>query len=126
MSAARPCPHFSGMQNPVVKIWLQVLESVARISSDGEKASLLVEMTKHYQEDAALRAAFFKATDSLQSAGESRRVLSALLEKKPAVETLLSVLQSAKTISSDGEKADAPRGDGQGVCGQSRAPRDLP
>ena len=84
---------------------VQVLESVARISSDGEKASLLVEMTKHYQEDAALRAAFFKAMDSLQSDGESRRVLSALLEKKPAVETLLSVLQSAKTISSDGEKA---------------------
>jgi hypothetical protein len=84
---------------------VQVLESVARISSDGEKASLLVEMTKHYQEDAALRAAFFKAMDTLHSSGESRRVLSALLEKKPAVETLLSVLQSAKTISSDGEKA---------------------
>ena len=84
---------------------VQVLESVARISSDGEKASLLVEMTKHYQEDAALRASFFKAMDTLHSAGESRRVLSALLEKKPAVETLLSVLQSAKTISSDGEKA---------------------
>jgi len=84
---------------------VEVLESVARLSSDGEKGSLLVEMTKHYQEDAALRAAFFKATDSVHSSGESRRVLSALLEKKPAVETLLSVLQSAKTISSDGEKA---------------------
>ena len=45
---------------------VEVLESVARLSSDGEKASLLVEMTKHYQEDAALRAAFFKAADTLR------------------------------------------------------------
>ena len=59
---------------------VEVLESVARLSSDGEKASLLVEMTKHYQEDAALRAAFFKAADMLRSSGEHRRVLSALLE----------------------------------------------
>ena len=66
---------------------VEVLESVARLSSDGEKASLLVEMTKHYQEDAALRAAFFKATDSVES-GENRRVLSDLLERKPSVETL--------------------------------------
>jgi|GEM_PF-591106 len=84
---------------------VEVLESVARLSSDGEKASLLVEMTKHYQEDAGLRAAFFKATDSVQSSGENRRVLSALLEKKPSAETLLSILQSTKRISSDGEKA---------------------
>jgi hypothetical protein len=84
---------------------VEVLESVARLSSDGEKASLLVEMTKHYQEDVSLRAAFFKATDSVQSSGENRRVLSALLEKKPSVETLLCILQSTKRISSDGEKA---------------------
>ena len=85
---------------------VEVLESVARLSSDGEKGGLLVEMTKHYQEDAAVRSAFFKATDSVQSSGENRRVLSALLEKKPSAETLLSVLQSTKRISSDGEKAE--------------------
>ena len=85
---------------------VEVLESVARLSSDGEKASLLVEMTKHYQEDAALRAAFFKAVDTLRSDGEHRRVLSELVARKPAVETLQSILQSTRGISSDGEKAE--------------------
>ena len=85
---------------------VEVLESIARLSSDGEKASLLVEMTKHYQEDAALRAAFFKAADTLRSSGEHRRVLSELVARKPAVETLQSILQSTKGISSDGEKAE--------------------
>ena len=85
---------------------VEVLESVARLSSDGEKASLLVEMTKHYQVDTALRAAFFKAVGTLQSDGEHRRVLSELVARKPAVETLQSILQSTKGISSDGEKAE--------------------
>jgi len=84
---------------------VEVLTSVAQLSSDGEKASLLVEMTQHYQEDASLRSAFFKAADTLRSDGESRRVLSELLAKKPAVETLQAVLQSTKAISSDGQKA---------------------
>jgi len=85
---------------------VEVLESVARLSSDGEKANLLVEMTKHYQEDAALRAAFFKAAATLRSDGEHRRVLSELVARKPAVETLQSILQSTRGISSDGEKAE--------------------
>jgi hypothetical protein len=84
---------------------IEGLESTAHLSSDGEKASVLVEMTKHYQEDANLRTAFFKATDTLRSDGEHRRVLSELLATKPAPETLLAVLQSMKGISSDGEKA---------------------
>jgi len=81
------------------------LESVAHLSSDGEKASVLVEMTKLYQEETALRSAFFKATDTLRSDGEHRRVLSELLKTKPAPETLQAVLQSTKGISSEGEKA---------------------
>jgi len=85
---------------------VEALESVARVSSDGEKASLLVEMTKHYQEDADLRGAFLKATDTLRSDGEHRRVLSELVARKPAVDTFQSILQSTKGISSDGEKAE--------------------
>jgi len=85
--------------------FVELLTSVAQLSSDGEKAALLVEMAQRYQEDAALRNAFFKAADTLRSDGESRRVLSELLARKPAGETLQSVLQSTKAISSDGEKA---------------------
>ena len=90
---------------PVAKIWCKCWNRSLAYRPTGKKASLLVEMTKHYQEDAALRASFFKAMDTLHSAGESRRVLSALLERSWPFLTLLSVLQSAKTISSDGEKA---------------------
>ena len=84
---------------------IEVLESSAQLSSDGEKASLLAEMTHLYQEDAAVRSAFFKAAETLRSDGESSRVLSELLAKKPAVETLQSILQATRGISSDGEKA---------------------
>jgi len=83
----------------------EAMESIAQLSSDGEKASLLVEMTQLYQEDGAVRTAFFRAADTLRSDGERRRVLSALLARKPAVETLQSILQATREISSDGEKA---------------------
>jgi hypothetical protein len=65
-----------------------------------------VEITRLYQEDAALRDAFFQTANTLRSDGESRRVLSELLATKPGIETLQSILQSTKAISSDGEKAE--------------------
>ena len=58
------------------------------------------------QEDSAVRGAFFKAAGTLRSDGEHCRVLSALAARKPSVETLQSILQSSKGISSDGEKAE--------------------
>ena len=76
-----------------------------KISSDGEKAGLLVAAAPHYQSPAT-RESFFDSVDSISSDGEHRRVLASVLERYgPDRETLALALRSAKRISSDGEKA---------------------
>jgi hypothetical protein len=76
-----------------------------KISSDGEKAGLLVAAAPHYQTPAT-RESFFDSVDSISSDGEHRRVLASVLERYgPDRETLALALRSAKRISSDGEKA---------------------
>jgi ribosome-binding factor A len=76
-----------------------------KISSDGEKAGLLIATAPHYQTPAT-RESFFDTADSISSDGEHRRVLASVLERYgPDRETLALALRSAKRISSDGEKA---------------------
>jgi len=76
-----------------------------KISSDGEKAGLLIAASPHYQSPAT-RESFFDSVDSISSDGEHRRVLASVLERYgPDHETLALALRSAKRISSDGEKA---------------------
>jgi len=76
-----------------------------KISSDGEKAGLLIAAATHYQKP-AVRESFFDAVDSISSDGEHRRVLASVLERYgPDHETMSLALRSAKRISSDGEKA---------------------
>jgi hypothetical protein len=76
-----------------------------KISSDGEKAALLVAAAPHYQ-TSATRESFFDSVDSISSDGEHRHVLAKVLERYgPDRETLTLALRSAKRISSDGEKA---------------------
>jgi hypothetical protein len=76
-----------------------------KISSDGEKAGLLIAAAPHYQ-TSATRESFFDSVDSISSDGEHRRVLASVLERYgPDRETLALALRSAKRISSDGEKA---------------------
>lgn len=76
-----------------------------KISSDGEKAALLVAAAPHYQTPAT-RESFFDSVDSISSDGEHRHVLASVLERYgPDRETLTLALRSAKRISSDGEKA---------------------
>jgi len=77
-----------------------------KISSDGEKARLLIAAAPHYQ-TAAVRESFFDAVDSISSDGERRGVLRSVLERYgPDHETLALTLRSTKRISSDGEKAN--------------------
>ncbi len=81
------------------------LKSARRISSDGEKAALLMEASGQALSDEA-RQNFFRAADSISSAGEHHRVLSAIIRHDGQdKETLARVLRSAAAISSDGEKA---------------------
>jgi hypothetical protein len=86
---------------------LRTLRSARAISSDGEKANLLVQFTDVFLNHASSLPAFFETTDSLNSDGEHARVLSALLKRQGlSRENLLRALRSAERISSDGEKAN--------------------
>lgn len=76
-----------------------------KISSDGEKAALLIHAAPHYQTP-PVRESFFDTLDSIDSDGEMRGVLVSLLDRYGSERaTLALVLRSAKRISSDGEKA---------------------
>lgn len=77
------------------------------ITSDGEKANLLIDHARLYTASDAAVADYFGAVGTINSDGERARVLSTLLEREtlsPA--NVVRVLNSAKSISSDGEKAN--------------------
>ena len=76
------------------------------ISSDGDKAQVLVDVDGKYF-TGEVRPNLFEAIDSISSDGDKRRVLSDILKKDAEnVDTLLSVARTAKHISSDGDKAE--------------------
>jgi beta-lactamase regulating signal transducer with metallopeptidase domain len=86
------------------------LEDAARlirgISSDGDKAQVLVTLDGRYF-TGELRPYLFEATRSISSDGDKRRVLSDILKKDAgSTDTLVSVARAAKHISSDGDKAE--------------------
>lgn len=75
------------------------------ISSDGDKAQVLVAVDKHYL-TSELRPYLFDSVRSISSDGDKRIVLSDILQKDAAnMETLIDAAVAAKTISSDGDKA---------------------
>jgi hypothetical protein len=78
------------------------------ISSDGEKSEFLRATVNSYlsSDDETLRKMFFDVVGTISSDGERHEVLNSALPyaQRPAV--LLAVLESAKDISSDGEKSE--------------------
>jgi alkylated DNA nucleotide flippase Atl1 len=93
--------------NPDTSILRRAARQAAReISSDGEKANLFIETADLYLVNEAASPDFFYAIGSIHSDGEHRRVLSAILKKSPDDENILRTIKSARTISSDGEKAN--------------------
>lgn len=79
---------------------------LSQITSNGEKANLLIEHAGLYLGAPATADAYFEAVAGISSSGERRRVLSALM-KRPDLseENSLRVLKSVGGISSSGEKA---------------------
>lgn len=59
-----------------------LIESSARMSSDYEKATLLVEVSKSYSNDPRVRSVLLKVADTISSDYERGRVLSVLLKTK--------------------------------------------
>jgi hypothetical protein len=80
-------------------------QSSAQISSDYEAARLLIEFAKLYLSKNRLITPFFEAAGKIKSDFERVRVLSAVLKNNPNREVLAGMLESARSISSDYEKA---------------------
>jgi hypothetical protein len=76
------------------------------ISSDGDKARVLIEAAGLYLNNADAAAAFFDAADSIKSDVDHRRVLTAVLKRSNLNrQALLGMVRSAGRMSSDGDKA---------------------
>jgi beta-lactamase regulating signal transducer with metallopeptidase domain len=75
------------------------------ISSDGDKAHVIIIVDKNYFTP-ELRSYLFDAAESISSDGDKRRVLSDIVQKDGGnLETLASAARAARHISSDGDKA---------------------
>jgi hypothetical protein len=75
------------------------------ISSDGDKAQVLVTVDEKYF-TAELRPYLFEAVERISSDGDKRRVLSDVVKKDGgSADTLVGAARAAKHISSDGDKA---------------------
>jgi hypothetical protein len=81
--------------------------SARPMSSDGEKATLLVQHSDVFLHHPSAIPAFFETINSISSDGEHARVLSSLLKRRElSKDTLMRLIRSAEKISSDGEKAN--------------------
>jgi beta-lactamase regulating signal transducer with metallopeptidase domain len=81
-------------------------ELIRKISSDGDKAQVLVDADQKYF-TGDLRSYLFEAEESISSDGDKRRVLSDIVKKDAgSVDTLVNAARAAKHISSDGDKAE--------------------
>jgi beta-lactamase regulating signal transducer with metallopeptidase domain len=76
------------------------------ISSDGDKAQVLITVDEKYF-GGDLRPYLFDAAESISSDGDKRRVLSDIVKKDAgSTETLVRAARTARHIASDGDKAE--------------------
>ena len=83
--AARPLDESTALaktRNQSEEVLRLLLEAATEISSDYEKATLLIEVSNVYTGDTRLRSEFLKAVESIKSDYERGRVLSTLLKNK--------------------------------------------
>jgi hypothetical protein len=67
---------------PGAQVLNRMLDSAARISSDYEKATFLVEASSALGSDASLRNSFMRTVDTIKSDYEKGRVLVALQKNR--------------------------------------------
>ena len=87
---------------------LMAARQARSISSDGEKAGYLHSTARRYLagDDEGLRSAFFELTQTISSDAEKHSVLCDALPFAQRASVIQAVLDAAKGISSDGEKAE--------------------
>ena len=83
-----------------------VARSCEGIQSDGDKASLLVELAGHYRGNEDMRRPYFRTVESIRSSGDRARVLVAVIGNAGEHrETLVDALRATAGIPSDGDKS---------------------
>jgi hypothetical protein len=75
------------------------------IQSDGDKAAVLKDLATHYLRVDDLRPSFFAAEQSIHSDGDQSSVLGYVLKEDDEAANVKCVIESAATISSDGDKS---------------------
>lgn len=82
-----------------------LLEQVAGMTSNSEKAGLLIGLVESQPSVGKMPDGFFEVFASITSGGEQRRILTALLGKKLGRDVFIRTLAAVARINSDGEKA---------------------
>jgi hypothetical protein len=80
------------------------MRSARTIGSDGEKTSLLIEVSRSYLKP-DLRQSWFTTLGGIGSDGDKRRGLEHAIRSDPSVDTLALTASAAGRIGSDGDKA---------------------
>lgn len=81
-------------------------KSAEQIASDGDKASLLVDLARHYRGNEDMRRPFFRTAETINSSGDRARVLIAVIDDSGNDrDTLVDALHATAGIPSDGDKA---------------------
>lgn len=85
-----------------------IVRAAAKMTSDYEKASLLIEVLEKFVPDDSLRVAFLKTTATLTGEYERQRVLSTMLAKDPLSDaTRVMWIKTASGLSGDYAKRTA-------------------
>ncbi len=83
----------------------EVCRNARQISSDSERARLLIEFAERQAIEGSVAGAYFRAVEGISSDSEKRRVLAVLLRPmRPSGEIVRHLVRAAGTISSDSEK----------------------
>lgn len=85
----------------------EMVRAAANITSDFDKARLLIEVAQRHRNDKALPQGFFEATRTINSSQHKRQVLSAVVLKRKTIsnQLLLQSLSAAAEINADSDKA---------------------
>jgi hypothetical protein len=81
-----------------------VMRSARTIGSDGDKAALLIEVSRSYLKP-DLRQSWFTTLSGIGSDGDKRHALEHAIKSDPSVDTLALTANVAGRIGSDGDKA---------------------
>ena len=82
----------------------ELLQSAARLNSDGEKAAFLIQTVRYFPADETTRTAFFRAVNTIGSDGERRRVLGSFIRRPLRKDDLARAFDATAKLHSDGEK----------------------